>query len=77
MTYLRAHLIAIGIIKPGTPKRRLGLALRMDAKGKSEAKKHVAEYLAEPWIFNTRPFWWPSPEEWFDESIGTPMVAKS
>ncbi len=71
---LRALLISRGAIVPKSvvPKIR-PTVLRMDDRGKRAAARHIAEYDADPYTYNSRAFWFPDPEDWVDtKEYGVP-----
>lgn len=60
MTY-REKLIANGALRPIALRK----TLRLDTAGKEAAVRHIAEYLADPEFFNTRPFIAVAPPEYW------------
>ena len=66
MNALRQLLIARGAIRPYVARVRPPV-LRLDARGKRAAARHIAEYLNDPGFFESRPFWQPPPDDWIDE----------
>ncbi len=62
---LRQLLITRGAIVPRAVRPKPPV-LRMDARGKRFAAKHIEEYWADPYLYNSRPFWQPDPDEWID-----------
>ena len=66
MNALRQLLISRGAIRPNVVRPRPPV-LRLDARGKRAAARHIAEYLADPWMWANRPFWQAPPDEWIDE----------
>ncbi len=66
MNALRQLLIARGAIVPFVARPK-PVVLRMDARGKRAAARHMEEYWADPWMWANRPFWQPPFEDWFEE----------
>ncbi len=65
MNALRQLLIARGAIVPFVARPK-PIVLRLDDRGKRMAARHIEEYWADPWMWNSRPFWNPEPEDFFD-----------
>ncbi len=63
---LRTLLISRGAIVPRKPLPR-PTVLRLDDRGKRAARRHMEEYRADPWMWQSRPFWFPDPDAWIDE----------
>lgn len=57
----RERLIATGFIVPKIQRPAPPL-LKLDAAGRQAAARHIEEYWAAPWEFNTRPFYQEAPE---------------
>ncbi len=62
---LRVLLISRGAIVPSRPRPR-PTVLRLDDRGRRYAARHVEEYWADPYFYNSRPFWQPDPCDWID-----------
>ncbi len=72
---LRQLLITRGAIVPFKPRARPPV-LRLDDRGRRHAARHIEEYWADPYLYNSRPFWQPDPDEWIDAKEFPPKEAR-